>query len=246
MKDFIKQKLREDLEYHHASDATKDEYVISENNNSFTLYHGSQHKINSKEGFLTKYVLSGEGLNAFGWGLYFTDVIEIAKFYSRNNRANELNKFLTLANDFGIDSVVDFIEFIDMQDGWGEISKETEVFLKKNKNKSISKLFKGGILYTVQITPSKNKTLDWFESIESSELELLNINNDNMTGKDVYNYLINELGSDKLASKYLYNNDYFAIKYPTESYVKVKTDTKGYNYVIFNEKDIKITNIENQ
>lgn len=35
MKDFIKQKLREDLEYHHASDATKDEYVIGEDNLRF-------------------------------------------------------------------------------------------------------------------------------------------------------------------------------------------------------------------
>jgi hypothetical protein len=44
------------------------------------LYHGSPHDF---EEFLTDYMGSGEGNQSFGWGLYFTELEDIADRYSR-------------------------------------------------------------------------------------------------------------------------------------------------------------------
>ena len=45
-------------------------------------YHGSPHKFDK---FSTKQIGTGEGGQAFGWGLYFTDKADIAKVYAKAN-----------------------------------------------------------------------------------------------------------------------------------------------------------------
>jgi antitoxin component YwqK of YwqJK toxin-antitoxin module len=44
-----------------------------------TAYHGSPHKVDK---FSTDYIGTGEGAQAFGWGLYFTSIKDIAKEYA--------------------------------------------------------------------------------------------------------------------------------------------------------------------
>ena len=46
---------------------------------SVSLFHGSPHSFDK---FSTDYMGTGEGAQAYGWGLYFTDREEIAKRYA--------------------------------------------------------------------------------------------------------------------------------------------------------------------
>jgi hypothetical protein len=50
-------------------------------------FHGSPHKFNK---FSTKAIGTGEGAQAFGWGLYFTDKPSIAKHYSESTQMKGL------------------------------------------------------------------------------------------------------------------------------------------------------------
>jgi tRNA nucleotidyltransferase/poly(A) polymerase len=49
---------------------------------SLTLYHGSPHKFDK---FSTEHMGTGEGAQAFGWGLYFTELQDIAHHYASIN-----------------------------------------------------------------------------------------------------------------------------------------------------------------
>jgi hypothetical protein len=49
---------------------------------SLTLYHGSPHKFDK---FSTEHMGTGEGAQAFGWGLYFTELQDIAQHYASIN-----------------------------------------------------------------------------------------------------------------------------------------------------------------
>ena len=45
------------------------------------IYQGTPHDFDK---YSTEYIGTGEGLQAFGWGLYFTDIKDIAKNYAKN------------------------------------------------------------------------------------------------------------------------------------------------------------------
>lgn len=51
-----------------------------------TAYHGSPHLFDK---FTTEKMGTGEGVQAFGWGLYFTDLDDIAKNYAEKLRINK-------------------------------------------------------------------------------------------------------------------------------------------------------------
>ena len=68
-------------------------------------FHGSPHSFDK---FSTNYIGTGEGNQAFGWGLYFTDLESIARNYAYNlssfnikNAPNDVNDTLSelLYND---------------------------------------------------------------------------------------------------------------------------------------------------
>jgi hypothetical protein len=237
--------LNEELTYRHASTTgvEDDEYEVSmvkeSTSNSMIAYHGSQRKLNSKEGFSTKYVLSGEGNNIFGWGLYFTDIVDIAKTYARNNASNEHNRLISLANDIVGNKVSDVIEFFEMQD-WGGVSRDFKQLLFKNKNSTTDNLTDNGYLYTISLTPSKPKAFMWYDNINTKEL---GIGKDSMISKDLYKMLTQKLGSDKSASEFLYEKGYYGIVYPTGTLSGDNDFNKGLNYVIFNDKDVKISKV---
>ncbi len=48
---------------------------------AFRAYHGTPHKISDK--FSLKHVGTGEGNQAYGWGLYFTETLDVAKHYAK-------------------------------------------------------------------------------------------------------------------------------------------------------------------
>ena len=209
---------------------------------SFTLYHGNAKKINSKEGFLTKYILSGVGDNVFGWGLYFTDVIGIAKDYSKNNTSNENNRLLSLAIDMVGEDVNEIIELFQMQGQWDDFTPHFKNLLLKNRKKKASQLMEKGFLYEVVITPSKPNVFEWYGDVPKDLLTKIKYDGDSAKGDAVYKFLSSQLGSDEKASKYLYSIGYYGIVYPTGTMV-ASDNEKGKNYVIFNDKDIKITKV---
>lgn len=228
MKSLIQRLLREDLTYHHASDATKDEFVIDEaDSGPLTLYHGSQRKINTKEGFSTKYIKSGEGTNYFGWGLYFSDTPAVAMSYARNNTVNQVNRMISLATEFVGEDIGDIIDFFQSQGQWEDVPSEIRNLLVKNKDtgKRAEDLINKGYLYTVKVNPSKPKLFNW------------------KTQNGEYKRMVKELGSDKAASAELYKKGYYGIEYPTGSFSGEHYD-EGTNYVIFNDKDVNIVNLE--
>jgi len=57
-----------------------DEYYLTEE--SKVLYHGSAYSFNK---FDLNKVGTGDGLNKYGFGLYFADNIELAEYYAREN-----------------------------------------------------------------------------------------------------------------------------------------------------------------
>jgi 8-oxo-dGTP pyrophosphatase MutT (NUDIX family)/GNAT superfamily N-acetyltransferase len=50
------------------------------------IFHGSPHRFDK---FSTEYMGSGEGVQAFGWGLYFTELEDIAKAYAKPSIDND-------------------------------------------------------------------------------------------------------------------------------------------------------------
>jgi predicted kinase len=60
-----------------------------------TAYHGGPHSFDK---FSTQYMGTGEGKQAFGWGLYFTDLEDIAKYYAETI-GNDNTKILGEIND---------------------------------------------------------------------------------------------------------------------------------------------------
>lgn len=68
-------------------------FYLKESPNRF--YHGSMNKFDS---FSNEKIMSGEGLNKYGFGLYFTDTLELAQYYSNGKYIYEVS--LRNLNDF--------------------------------------------------------------------------------------------------------------------------------------------------
>ncbi len=127
------------------------------------------------------------------------------------------------------------------------------------------------ILYTVDIPENRgNNYLDWNKKINETETDILTeidnklyneegwhrvesgdltrftkgketiVLNPNATGADIYEELSVGLGSPKTASEFLNSLGYIGISYPAE-YMSGGRGDGARNYVIFNEKDAKIT-----
>lgn len=61
-----------------------------------SVFHGSPHRILDR--FSTEHIGTGEGIQAFGWGLYFTDLESIARYYAKKLSNDRKSYFLKLEN----------------------------------------------------------------------------------------------------------------------------------------------------
>ena len=143
---------------------------------SIAAYHGTPHVI--KGGFQLAKIGTGEGAQAYGWGLYFAENIDVAREYqaklSRNRFKEEATK---VYNDWkannpqeasifedevvaqGIQNVSneDFaIELQNILDGFG--STEANVSAAEKLSSRISGI---GNLYSVDLNIENDKLLDW-------------------------------------------------------------------------------------
>ena len=151
MKQFIKQLLRESLEP------------------NLVLYHGGPFNF---ETFSTSFIGSGEGAQAFGWGLYFTDNIEIAKFYTNklhnNQELERINKTLSSLS-----------KAMDKHRGgeYGKFTSPEGYDLHKQYNDLMgerSKLIKkDNTLYTVTVTKPNPVWLEWGKKLTDQQIDAI-------------------------------------------------------------------------
>jgi len=146
-----------------------------------SAFHGSPHRFDR---FTTQMMGTGEGMQAFGWGMYFTSKKEIAEYYRKYlSRANSiqptelgLNEFKKRTEEWK-DSIIKRGEYLnddyakeiendvwlEMQDEW---DREPETYNSINdynnaKERGYFQLDRHrGQLYEVEI-PNEEKLFDW-------------------------------------------------------------------------------------
>lgn len=166
--------------------------------NEAEYFHGSQYDFDS---FDLAYVGNGSGHQDYGYGIYLSTSVDVAKHYADNSNG--------------------IIYTVEIPNG---------KFLKHEKiNKAeagrIAKIFFK--YYTEEYDPeSYSGVEDEFWEYECKYIA------QSQTGTDVYGTISSILGSDKKTSEFFYNKlGYVGLEW---------TDNGIKNYVIFNDKDIRI------
>jgi len=242
-----------------------------------TVWHGSPHDHNK---FDSSKIGTGEGAQAFGYGLYFTDKKEIAEWYreilskkvvtvdakkvgiidvNKNSDRIKIAKSLGYSEKTDIDNVQTIVQiYFSTGQDWNKVSAEiatyTDYFrpryetLVAEVKGRISSLNKGK-LYQVELAPEQDDYLDWDKPLSEQSEKVKSAlggkgypDKDWNTGKKIYEQsapkgsYINPSERDKAASDYLHSLGIRGIRYKAEA---GKSD--AYNYVIFSDEDVSIT-----
>jgi len=154
---------------------------------SITAYHGTPHKVDK---FTTAKIGTGEGAQAYGWGLYFAESRSVAASYQRKLVANKPESYATITLD-GVEmprkwaELVDLITDADQRDAIRGVQESglswTPTYSSEAKNRRvmaalellrdrIEVLSPPGNLYTVELLPNEEDFLDWDKPLsEQSE-----------------------------------------------------------------------------
>jgi hypothetical protein len=235
--------------------------LLANESGQVDVWHGSPHKFDVPD--MSK-VGTGEGAQAFGYGLYFTDKKEIAAHYGSlpdSNKINQINQKLSSLSK----------EMDQYRTGeWGKFKDPKGYKLKSEYDNLMNeKLDLKGSTYRAQLFPGKDPSeytfLDWYEPVGKNEKlkELLDKSkneswyqkleeaqlggplNEQATVRDVYRAIEKELGSDKEASAFLKRAGIDGIRYPTETLSgKGPKGGDAFNYVVFDDKDVKLVSRE--
>lgn len=225
-------------------------------------YHGTPHKFDK---FTTEHMGSGEGAQAYGWGLYFAGSKEVGKFY-KEKLGSSTFQYDGKAIKHGTDEQTaaellhgqqgDIAGAIEDAGGFSRVDEITAIL----KSWDPTKLTQGGRLYTVEI-PENGEMLLWDkplseqpENIHKKITSLLDKNirgeaasimkgaGDALTGRQAYGLLsasYAQHGNDEAASKALLAAGIKGIKYLDGN---SRSDGDGsHNYVIFDGADAAIT-----
>lgn len=180
-------------------------------------WHGSPHDFDE---FKLQYIGSGEGAQAYGWGMYFAGKKDIAEYYKKSVSASRTN-FSELASmmkeqDPETYSIIEDGIAKDEFYGTGPIavgifisrvvrgSMPTISGLKNNYQRIIDAVDKLpiGRLYQVELAPEENEYLQWNELVPQDQL--------NKVPSDIYESLENflqqhkDLSMDELTGMELY------------------------------------------
>lgn len=128
---------------------------------SIRAFHGTPHKVDK---FTTAKIGTGEGAQAYGWGLYFAQGKGVAENYRKVDQAADVISNKVEAENGG------FLQWDNDQKKWyveggeGALSKETQKAIDGlNYNPQ-------GNLYTVELIPDEADFLDWDKPLsEQSE-----------------------------------------------------------------------------
>lgn len=212
---------------------------------SITAYHGTPHKVDK---FRLANIGTGEGAQAYGWGLYFAQSKNTAEYY-RDALIGSL--FPPRPQAFTASGIAYAKENNLFYKGDGqEISKSefAEAFQKAQTEYEERKLL--GNLYTVELLPDEDEFLDWdkplseqSEKVKAALAKVLPAGYESEKGEGVYNIITRyspkhgrvspEYGSSKLAS----------LGIPGIKYLDGGSRVKGdgtRNYVIFDENLVRI------
>ncbi len=238
-------------------------YTEEQNLFAKRLFHGSPYKFDK---FTTDKIGTGEGVQAFGWGLYFTELEGIARHYAEklsnldfiNYKAAKhvLDNLLEVSKNHSLDKEyyktfenTGIAESVRKREGnltLGEMIKRYEENVASFSDKKDRKLYK--VTVHQGKTPDQYTWLEWDSPVSEEVYEKLNevMRPKNQTGGQLYKSLSNTLGGDKNASEYLLEFGIDGIKYPAESIARGTTsDTaRGFNYVVFDENAITIDDVE--
>jgi hypothetical protein len=126
---------------------------------SVTAYHGTPHKVDK---FSLEKIGTGEGAQAYGWGLYFAESDEVARTYAKENTA--ASGYAQMALDFK-GSAKEAIQYLK-SDSWDQSNQSVQTAIRLLQTTGSSE----GNLYTVELLPDKEDFLDWDKPLsEQSE-----------------------------------------------------------------------------
>jgi len=175
------------------------------------VWHGSPHAFDE---FSLSHVGEGEGNQTYGWGLYFTEVQDIAEHYAEMDSAYDTGANLYKAKVHG-DKTADELDFL----AWdGKL-------LGPQKKKIVEQAEKEGygdykLVYRDEDGELQLNTSDDVDWLYKKDLTRI-------------------LGAPKAASEFLLRAGIDGIKYPT-GYQSKGSHTESYNYVVFDDKAIEI------
>jgi len=189
--------------------------------NEMTTYHASPHKFDK---FDMSKVGTGEGLQAYGHGLYFAEKPDVAKQYMPDVEQLKVHR--------------DYLKnVVDKGDGgYGPVSTEDRAYALKHLP-AVEERIKNASLYKVDI-PDEHiaNMLDWdkplseqpavFQALKSAKIT----NDGSATGADI----MNALGKDAKASKMLLDAGIPGVKYLDSGSRGVGAGTR--NFVLFDDK----------
>jgi hypothetical protein len=228
-------------------------------------YHGTPHKFDK---FTLENIGTGEGAQAFGYGLYFAGEKEVAEFYK-----DKLGAFAFTHKGVGIDPESPKQIAAELLWGWqGDVQgaledaegfgEEATAIIRELRTLNYEELKQGGQLLEVEI-PDDDVLLYWDKPLARQPTKVREIlkksgiskdynrnlqdftspqitRNREKKGHGIYAYLEHRLGGDKAASEHLNSLGIKGIKYLDEGSRDVGRGT--YNYVVFDDAAIEIVN----
>lgn len=199
-------------------------------------YHGTVHAVDK---FTTQKIGSGEGAQAYGWGMYFAKSRDVADFYRR-----------TVAAKAGVDGrlyEVDVPEDTDLLDYDARLADQPEAV-----RTALASL--GFQASAVEIRDNKTgKTIDTASSLAEARRRITQGGLDakpvsgpaKMTGKEVYAELVKSQGSAEAASRALLAAGVPGMRY-LDAASRGAATQQTHNYVIFDDSAVRITGVLNQ
>lgn len=231
---------------------TKDGVLIGPATFSITAHHGTPHKVDR---FTTEKIGTGEGAQAYGWGLYFAESEEVADGYRKT--LTRLRKDVLLdgkpldraALDPASHMGASALELYgNVEDAIANtINEKANQWLRDNKTRLDLK--PSGNLYTVTLNVTDDQLLDYDgEMTDEQAAKIAPIFQGNGTSRKV-SFAYKELssgageayggGTPELASRLLASVGIRGIRFLDGN---SRSQGEGsYNYVIFDEADITIT-----
>jgi hypothetical protein len=240
-----------------------------------TAYHGTPHDVSR---FSTKHIGTGEGAQAYGWGLYFSQSEDVAEWYRQQLTGDrerdeddyeDDDKFLRIDNKV-IPMKTPLNQLTPFQraamDWWfagrsrfkaaEEIEQSMEMFPGNHDHPNYKhyeeelKILRTtedfhsrvrqvlGNRYSVNIIPKDDQFLVWDIPLtqQSDFVKRCLGGISDETGKQFYQRLTKELGSQKTASEYLDQRDIPGIRY-FDGHSRYKGEGH-YNYVVFDDRHV--------
>lgn len=217
------------------------------------VYHGSGAEFDA---FDHSHMGEGEGSQSFGWGTYVTNSETIGKSYAKRSMTGSGLKRAELESN--ISMAKEQLPFVRE-----EVKEELEAKIRDWETQ-LENLDESRHLYTVEIPEDNGKNyLDWNAKVGVRLLNKVNKHLEQqgkrpinpeldkrykfLDGNDLYRALSIRMpnddatfNDDKAASEFLSSLGFVGIKYPAGS-IHGGVKEGDTNYVIFNEKDAKIT-----